>query len=151
MTIDRTTNAGRQPCAPEYVTPAGEPCVPGRADIDCEDLAQWGISSVAVIGDDVHSFDVDSDGTGCENNITPRATSLGESVSSIAEAGTIVGAIFLAVLCIVPVRLAWRAYHEAPDDAERRSMRFNVAMTVGSAFTLALIGAFVFALLGIER
>jgi endonuclease YncB( thermonuclease family) len=50
-------------CDPNY-----SPCIPiSVADLNCPDLYARGISSIRVIGVDVHEFDRDRDGIACEN------------------------------------------------------------------------------------
>jgi|688.fasta_scaffold621073_1 endonuclease YncB( thermonuclease family) len=50
-------------CDPNY-----SPCIPiSLRDLNCPDLYALGISSIRVIGDDVHEFDRDRDGIACEN------------------------------------------------------------------------------------
>jgi len=49
-------------CDPNY-----SPCIPISAtDLDCPDLYARGISSIRVIGVDIHKFDRDRDGIACE-------------------------------------------------------------------------------------
>ena len=49
-------------CDPNY-----SPCIPISAtDLDCPDLYERGISSIRVIGVDIHKFDRDRDGIACE-------------------------------------------------------------------------------------
>jgi len=143
--------SGRQACAPEYSTPFGEPCVPGRADLDCRDLAEWGISEARVIGEDVYGLDVDGDGTGCENNIPAKTTELGTAASDFAPIGMIVAVIVAVVVCVVPVQLAVHIYRQAEKGAEKRGMAFSAAMTVVGGLTLVLVGFFLFGLIGIQR
>jgi hypothetical protein len=120
-------------------------------DLDCGDLAQWGISEVRVAGEDVYDLDRDGDGTGCENNVPAKATGFGDAVADFAPIATVLTAIVLLVVCVWPVHWAWRAYRQAADDVERRGMAFNAAMTLIAAFALALLSAFLFAAVGIER
>ena len=50
-------------CDPNY-----SPCIPISAtDLNCPDLYALGISSIKVIGTDIHKFDRDRDGVACEN------------------------------------------------------------------------------------
>jgi endonuclease YncB( thermonuclease family) len=50
-------------CDPNY-----EPCIPVSAyDLDCPDIYNLGLSSIRVIGKDVHRLDRDRDGVACEN------------------------------------------------------------------------------------
>jgi len=59
------TNSGSAPQA-EVITgecdPNYEPCIPVSADLSCSDIAL----AVNVIGIDIHGFDRDGDGIGCE-------------------------------------------------------------------------------------
>lgn len=49
-------------CDPNY-----SPCIPiSTTDLDCPDLYARGISSIRVIGVDIHKFDRDRDGIACE-------------------------------------------------------------------------------------
>ena len=49
-------------CDPNY-----SPCIPTSAyDLDCPDVYALGLSSIRVIGVDVHKFDRDRDGIACE-------------------------------------------------------------------------------------
>lgn len=49
-------------CDPNY---AG--CVPvSSSDLDCSDIKQLGLAPVKVIGSDIHRFDRDGDGIGCD-------------------------------------------------------------------------------------
>ena len=53
---------GSSQCDPNY-----SPCIPISAtDLDCPDLYARGISSIRVIGVDIHKFDRDRDGIACE-------------------------------------------------------------------------------------
>lgn len=50
-------------CDPNY-----SPCIPISAtDLNCPNLYALGISSIKVIGTDIHKFDRDRDGIACEN------------------------------------------------------------------------------------
>ena len=50
-------------CDPNY-----SPCIPiSVTDLNCPDLYAQGISSIRVIGTDIHKFDRDRDGIACEN------------------------------------------------------------------------------------
>ena len=50
-------------CDPNY-----DPCIPVSAyDLDCPDIYNLGLSSIRVIGQDVHRLDRDRDGVACEN------------------------------------------------------------------------------------
>jgi endonuclease YncB( thermonuclease family) len=50
-------------CDPNY-----DPCIPVSAyDLDCPDIYNLGLSSIRVIGKDVHRLDRDRDGVACEN------------------------------------------------------------------------------------
>jgi hypothetical protein len=49
-------------CDPNY---AG--CIPFSAvDLDCIDVKNLGLAPVKVIGQDIHNFDRDRDGIGCD-------------------------------------------------------------------------------------
>lgn len=49
-------------CDPNY-----DPCIPVSAyDLDCPDIYNLGLSSIRVIGQDVHRLDRDRDGVACE-------------------------------------------------------------------------------------
>jgi uncharacterized membrane protein YkvI len=69
----------------------------------------------------------------------------GDAIADFAPVATVLTAIVLVIVCIVPAHWAWRTYRQAADGAEKRGMAFNAAMTLIAAFTLALLSAFLFA------
>ena len=59
----KNSNQGTGQCDPNY-----SPCIPvSLQDLDCPNLYALGISSIKVIGTDIHRFDRDRDGIACEN------------------------------------------------------------------------------------
>jgi micrococcal nuclease len=59
----KTSNKDTGQCDPNY-----SPCIPvSLQDLDCPNLYALGISSIKVIGTDIHKFDRDRDGVACEN------------------------------------------------------------------------------------
>lgn len=61
------TSASPKPSDSSQCDPNYSPCIPISAtDLDCPDLYARGISSIRVIGVDIHKFDRDRDGIACE-------------------------------------------------------------------------------------
>jgi endonuclease YncB( thermonuclease family) len=63
-----TSSASPQASNSSQCDPNYSPCIPiSVADLNCPDLYARGISSIRVIGTDIHKFDRDRDGIACEN------------------------------------------------------------------------------------
>lgn len=138
-------------CDPNYSTPSGVPCVPAQfGDFNCRDLAQWGVSSISVVGQDVYSIDNDGDGHACEATPNPRTNDFGAWVSEYAGAGLLVGVVIALVVTAASGRWIVRLYRSADSDAERRGYRMGVAMLVFGAVPVALSAVALFAILGID-
>lgn len=125
--------------------------MPGGGDLDCALLNSWGVSDVRVVGLDVYDLDTDGDGIACERDIPARTTDVGDAIARIAGLGAILANPILLALALMPVRWIIQLYRAAADDAERRSVQLNVAMTLFSAFTLALLSIFLFSVVGIDN
>lgn len=62
------TSANSKPSDSSQCDPNYSPCIPvSLQDLDCPNLYALGISSIKVIGTDIHKFDRDRDGVACEN------------------------------------------------------------------------------------
>lgn len=60
-TMASTTEAFNSKCDPNY-----QGCIPPYPpDLDCSDIKRMGLAPIRVIGVDVHKFDGDGDGIGC--------------------------------------------------------------------------------------
>jgi len=58
-----STNSTRAKCDPNY-----QGCIPAfPPDLDCTDIKKLGLAPIRVIGVDVHKFDGDGNGVGCDN------------------------------------------------------------------------------------
>jgi endonuclease YncB( thermonuclease family) len=63
QSVPKATQTNSSQCDPNY-----SPCIPvSLQDLNCPDLYAQGISSIRVIGTDIHKFDRDRDGIACEN------------------------------------------------------------------------------------
>ena len=57
-----STNSTRAKCDPNY-----QGCIPAfPPDLDCADIKKMGLAPIRVTGKDVHKFDADGDGVGCD-------------------------------------------------------------------------------------
>lgn len=62
VTTLASTNSTRAKCDPNY-----QGCIPAfPPDLDCADIKKMGLAPIRVTGRDVHKFDADGDGVGCD-------------------------------------------------------------------------------------
>ena len=62
VTTLASTNSTRAKCDPNY-----QGCIPAfPPDLDCADIKKMGLAPIRVSGRDVHKFDADGDGVGCD-------------------------------------------------------------------------------------
>lgn len=67
LSSGNTTNKSSEPSQGANCDPNYNPCIPiSVTDLDCPDLYALGISSIRVVGSDIHKFDRDRDGVACE-------------------------------------------------------------------------------------
>ena len=136
-------------CDTNYAVPDGTPCVPGPGDYNCNQLARWGVAHITVVGVDDHFLDNDGDGVACESGVPLRATNFGEWVADHAWVGVALTVAALVTLSVLLLRWATRLYRRAkPDD--QPALVFGVAGTLIAAFPLAVLGALLFAIIGLK-
>jgi len=59
----KSNNSAREKCDTNY-----QGCIPPYPpDLDCSDIKRMGLAPIRVVGQDVHKFDSDGDGIGCDN------------------------------------------------------------------------------------
>jgi hypothetical protein len=136
------------PCNSNYETEPGTPCVPG-GDYDCSDLALLGVVNIEVIGIDQYRIDIDGDKTACEGSVLPKATAFGADVADNAGLGILLTVPVILFASAYLIRWAARLYRESTVD-EKRGHQMSIALTLLAAFPVAILGALIFSLIGIE-